>query len=104
MSIDKVEKMMFTGIRMRKMAIILLVFVLFGIVQPQPLSAQENAINRKESCFVYYDYGQVKVYLSSDKSSYNPGDKAQIAGTINNLNSFPLRDVTLYAQVKRVND
>ena len=86
------------------MAIILLVFVLFGIVQPQPLSAQENAINRKESCFVYYDYGQVKVYLSSDKSSYNPGDKAQIAGTINNLNSFPLRDVTLYAQVKRVND
>lgn len=57
-----------------------------------------------ESCFNYYDYGRVKVYISSDKSSYNLGDKTTFSGTINNLNKFPIRSAVLYAQIKRVNE
>lgn len=57
-----------------------------------------------ENCFVYYDYGKVSVNLATEQSSYTPGTTAGIHGTIVNDNTFPLTDITLYAQLRRVND
>ena len=56
-----------------------------------------------ESCFKYYDYGKVKVDLSSDKANYKRGENAEVIGTVRNLNSFPVRNAILYAQLKRIN-
>lgn len=56
-----------------------------------------------ESCFAYYNYGKVQLHLGLDKASYLPGQTARISGTVVNGNTFPLVDVVLYAQLKRVN-
>lgn len=93
----------------KNIIVLLLLWGLFNFPSKiySPVFAQQatpgEAGEELESCFKYYDYGKVKVYLASDKSSYNPGEKAKISGTINNLNTFPLRDVSLFAQIKRIN-
>lgn len=56
-----------------------------------------------ESCFQYYDYGEVEVNLAPQKTIYKPGETAQIIGTVVNQNSFPLVNVVIYAQLRRVN-
>lgn len=57
-----------------------------------------------ESCFQYYDYGNIRVQLSPEKSSYTPGEPVNISGSILNNNTFPLVDTILYAHVRRINE
>ena len=73
------------------------------MLYPGFASAQEPADAELESCFKYYDYGKVKVNLASDKANYKTGENAEVRGTIRNLNSFPIRNAILYAQLKRIN-
>lgn len=74
-----------------------------------PLFAQTLPVNQNspspniESCFNYYDYGKVRTNLAFEKPAYHPGETAKIIGTIVNDNTFPLADIVLYAQLKRVN-
>src|SRR3989344_2979471 len=70
------------------------------LVNTNSASADEAEL---ESCFKYYDYGKVKVDLSSDKANYKRGENAEVIGTVRNLNSFPVRNAILYAQLKRIN-
>lgn len=56
-----------------------------------------------ESCFQYYDYGKVGVNLATEKSQYKKGETVKIIGTVVNQNTFPLMDVIIYAQLRRMN-
>ena len=67
-----------------------------------PVSAQSPA-KGLESCFNYYNYGKVKVNLSPEVPSYEAGEKINLKGSIVNKNTFPLVDLILYAQVRRIN-
>lgn len=86
---------------MGKITALLAVLITVFIVSVNSAVAQNEQL---ESCFKYYDYAKVKVYLGSDKSSFSAGEAAVISGTLNNQNSFPLRGVSLYGQLKRVNE
>ena len=87
-------------IKILGLIIILGVFLIF----PKEILGQETDKSDIESCFKYYDYGRVKTNLGVEKASYNSGETAKLLGTIINSNTFPLRDVILYGQLKRVND
>lgn len=68
---------------------------------------EESSYNLPEgvsSCFQYYDFGKVIVNLTPDKGSYQPNDKIKLHGTIANNNTFPIIDVILYSQLRRIND
>jgi len=79
---------------------LLILLTLVGV----PVYAQEVSDADLESCFVYYDYGNIRPHLATDKTSYQPGDKGRVIGTVVNENKFPVVDVTLFAHLKRVND
>lgn len=89
---------------MKKVLLVLCGLSVFFFALTPTVWAQENSQELLESCFNYYDYGKVKVYISSDKSLYSLGEKTTFSGTINNLNRFPIRGAALYAQIKRVNE
>lgn len=81
---------------------VLLLGLIVGVVSHEHVYAQSPAAEL-ESCFVYYDYGRVKVELSSDKSEYIVGENMMLEGQVINNNSFPLINVDIYAQLRRVN-
>ena len=95
--------MSLTESRMKSAIKLLLVMLLAIIVFPGQAAGQEAIQAELESCFKYYDYGKVKVNLGSNRTKYSPGENMILSGTINNLNSFPIRNAVLYAQLKRVN-
>ena len=57
-----------------------------------------------EECFDYYQFGEVKVNLNTKKTSYGPGEKIELFGTVVNKNTFPLLNITVFAHLKRVNN
>lgn len=69
-----------------------------------PAQSSEPGSSDLESCFKYYDYAKVKVNLSTDKSSYSPGEKIKLYGTVVNNNSFPITDIVLYSHLRRINE
>lgn len=56
-----------------------------------------------ENCFNYYNYGNIQVNLSAEKAEYESAQSVKLTGSIINNNTFPITDVVLYAQVKRIN-
>lgn len=56
-----------------------------------------------ENCFNYYNYGNTQVNLSPEKTEYSAGENVKLIGNIINNNTFPIVDVVLYAQIKRLN-
>ena len=76
---------------------------LFFLFLSQPVSAQSIAPSL-ESCFQYYDYGNIRAQLSPEKSSYSPGEPVKIWGSVVNNNTFPVVDTVLYAHVRRINE
>lgn len=83
--------------------IVNVVAVLFYLLSSAVPTLAQTPPKGLESCFAYYNYGKVKVHLSSEKPSYNSSEKVHIKGSIVNENTFPLIDVILYAQVRRIN-
>lgn len=82
----------------------ILAAVTLFILCAYPIAAQEPAPSADlESCFSYYQYGKVSVNLTTMQSSYEPGDTAEIRGTVVNNNTYPLRDITVYAHIHRLN-
>lgn len=79
------------------------VFVLLCIVFSWTASAVAAQSDQLESCFVYYQYGMVKVHAASDKPQYKNGENAKLIGTIVNTLKTPLRDAILFAHLVRVN-
>ena len=67
------------------------------------LAQSSNPSPKIESCFQYYDYGKARAQLAFEKPAYRNQDNATIIGTLLNENTFPLANVTLYAQLKRRN-
>lgn len=88
---------------MKKILVYLPVMLFLLFIRSSVTSAQTPAVNL-ESCFDYYDYGKIQAYLTADQESYASGGKVTISGTIVNNNTFPLADVVLYAQLRRVNE
>lgn len=86
---------------MRKLLLPLFCGLIIAFLFAAPSFAQQNA--ELESCFVYYNYGKVKTHLATDKQSYKDSETITVSGMIENQNTFPISDVTLYGQLRRLN-
>ena len=82
--------------RIRSLTISLFLSLFFFFLS-QPVSAQ-NTVPSLESCFQYYDYGNIRAQLSPEKSSYSPGEPVKIWGSIVNNNTFPVVDTVCHSQ------
>lgn len=86
---------------MKRLLLVIIILPLFLSFSRKPLIAQTSEL---EQCQKYYQFGEVKVNLNTKKTSYNPGEKIELLGTIVNENSFPLLNITVFAQLKRINE
>ncbi len=88
----------------RKFLKVFCLLFLIALQLTNPSGSYAQSSSKLESCFQYYNYGKVKAELVTERNDYNSGESARILGTVTNENSFPLRDVVLYAQLKRINN
>lgn len=72
--------------------------------KPVTATSETSQPSTLEPCFRYYDYGKVSVQLSAEKNDYNTGDPITLHGQIINNNTFPLRDLILFAHIRRKNE
>ena len=85
--------------------IILISFFLMlaSFILPPSLVNAQNLSADTEACSKYYDYGKVKVNLTSDKNNYVLQKTIKLKGTIVNNNKFPITDIILYSLIRRKN-
>jgi len=85
--------------------IILISFFLLlaSFILPPSLVNAQNLSADTEACSKYYDYGKVKVNLTSDKNNYVLQKTIKLKGTIVNNNKFPITDIILYSLIRRKN-
>ena len=86
---------------MKKYFFIFFLSIAFFSSSPKLVSAQETKI---ESCFGYYQFGEVKVHLNTKKTSYGIGEKIELLGAVVNKSALPLLNITVYAHLKRINE
>lgn len=85
----------------RKIFLSALLCIAFFSFFPTTAIAQKVEI---EQCQKYYQFGEVKVNLNTKKPTYSPGENIELLGTVVNENSFPLLNITILAQLKRINE
>lgn len=78
--------------------------ILLSVLQLHSTIVRAQTAEELESCFAYYDYGQLQTNLATEKSTYTPADTVKIIGTIVYTGRAPLSNVTLYAQLRRLNE
>ncbi|MEI6042240.1 MAG: fibronectin type III domain-containing protein [bacterium] len=66
-------------------------------VPPVDLSAFKQG--EAASCFDYYTFGSIAVNLSTDASTYSPGDVVILRGEIKNNNKYPITNLTVRARL-----
>lgn len=116
LNLDKGRVISRTYNLMRKYFFCFIIIIIFTSLVPSPTYAQNQPTDDAdiitpnilpegvESCFQYFEYAKVKVNFSEDKNNYQPNDKIRLRGTIVNNNTFPLANVILYSQLKRINN
>lgn len=85
--------------------IILISFILLltSFILPPSLINAQNLSADTEACSKYYDYGKVKVNLTSDNNNYVLQKTIKLKGIIVNNNKFPLTDIIVYSLIRRKN-
>lgn len=83
------------------------------LANPKAVSAQEDqfidislgGVNESAGarCFDYYKFGSVKIFLHTEKNSYQTGETVKFSGTLNNENDYPISNGNLYIQILREN-
>ncbi len=85
----------------------------FLLASPNYVLAQEDQFvnislggsneNAGARCFDYYKFGSVKIFLHTEKNSYQTGEIVKFSGTLNNENDYPISNGNLYIQILREN-
>lgn len=57
----------------------------------------------KINCSDYYNFKDIKLSLSNEKNTYNPGEKIKIVGELNNAREYPVVDGEVFARISRKN-
>ena len=85
-----------------KKILVFLIFIFINLI----FISDTNIIQASnlEDCFNYYDYAKVRVFLNTKQPEYITGQTVEFVGQIENNNTFPLVNATLYAHLKRVNE
>ncbi|MEI7513363.1 MAG: hypothetical protein WCJ74_01945 [bacterium] len=66
---------------------------------PDTINSADIKQGQSASCFDYYTFGSVDVNLTSNFSSYQPGDPMMIVGKIKNKNRYPVVGLDVKARL-----